>query len=330
MMTSFNKIIVLLSILTLTLGTLSKVQAEVVDRVIAVVNNDIITLSELNDEGKTYFQTIMKNVPGNQIGTELHKARKEILEFLIEQLILNQEAEKFNIVIKDEDVNRTIDQIIIENNITLEIFRKSLSARGTTEKKYRQKLRGQLIKSKLVNLEIGSKLIISDEKIQEYYDTFYTAQPGKSGYHIFQIGISWVDGSRKPKSKEEALQQAEYVHKLLVDGQPFTEVARAYSDLPSIEDGGDIGVFAKEEMSQYMRETILAMHPGEISQIIETPNSYQILKLVSAQVDGAPMRIPLTEVKNEITNVLFKQEMEKNYQSWIENLRKNAFIKENL
>ena len=103
----------------------------------------------------------------------------------------------------------------------------------------------------------------------------------------------------KVKNPEDALKNAKYIKKKLLEGENFKELAKTFSDLPSAEDGGDIGTFTKEEMSPFMQETILSMHPGEISPILETPTGYQILKLLSSQTGDWPISIALADVKEE-------------------------------
>lgn len=317
------------TLLLLSLLLPFQAHAEVVDRVVAVVNEDVITLSELNEEGKSYFQAIIKNVPSQQVESEMQRARQEVIKHLIEQLLITQRAKKFDIVISDEEVNQTIDSILERNNITIEQFHQELHAKGTNEKKYRKTLEQQLLKSRLLNLEVRSRIVITDEKIKEYYDSNYISKQKEPGFHILQIGMTWGEGS-KTKSREDAYKKAEYVRKLLVDGKNFAELAQTFSDLPSGADGGDIGIFKKEEMAPYMKEAVLPLHPGEFSQIIETPSGLQILKLLSSFEAGEANSVPLEEVKDEISKILYKQEADRNYDKFLAELEAQAFIKQNL
>lgn len=304
-------------------------QAEIVDRVIAVVNDEVITLSELKEEGQSFFQAVIKNVPTSQVESEMQRARQEVMKHLIEQLLLRQRARKFDIVITDAEIDQTIDSILERNNITVEQFHQELRAKGTNEQKYRKSLEQQLLKSRLLNLEVRSRIVITDEKIKEYYDHYYLSRQKEPGYHILQIGLTWGEAS-KTKTQEDAYKKAEYVRQLLVEGKNFKELAQTFSDLPSAADGGDIGIFKQDEMAPYMKAAVLPLRPGEFSPIIETPSGLQILKLLSSFEAGEVNSVPLAEVKDEISKLLYQQEADKNYDKFLADLEAQAFIKQNL
>lgn len=301
--------------------------AELVDRIIATVNDDVITLSDLNTEGHAYFQAIISKVPVEHQAAELEKARKEILGHLVDQLLIKQKAADIGIKISKEDIDQAVESILTNNHISIEKFRHDLQSMGTTETAYRKKLKNQILKSRLVSFEIRSKIVITDEKIKQYYDNNYTAEQSKAtGYHILQMGFLWGNKYRT-KTREEALKNAKYVKEKLLAGGNFSELAHSFSDLPSAEDGGDLGQFKKDEMAPYMAKSILAMHVGEVSEILQTPVGYQILKLKAAPGHEIPK---LADVKDEIKSILYKQEGDKNYQDWLAKLRQKAFIKYSL
>jgi peptidyl-prolyl cis-trans isomerase SurA len=307
-------------------------KAEVADRIVAMVNDDIITLTELNEEGSSYFQELIKRAPSEQLQAEMQKLKQDVLSHLIDQLLIEQQAAKLEIKISDEEITQTIDTMLAENHATKEDMKKDLSNKGLSEERYKKQLKSQMLQSRLISREIRSKVVVTDDKVNQYYKANYTTQSGvagASGYHLLQMGFLW--GSEyKQKTAAEARLAAENAKKQLDAGQTFAEVAGALSDLPSKEDGGDIGVFQKQELASHMKDSVLAMKPGETSNIIETPNSYQILKLVSIQDGDQLSGPPLIEVKKEIESKLYKEESEQLYKKWIADLRGKAFIKQNL
>ena len=320
----------------LCLLSLTDVKAEVADRIVAVVNDDIITLSELNEEGSPYFQALIKQVPVEHQQSEMQKLKQEVLSHLIDQRLVEQQAAKLEIKVADEEINQTIDTMLTENRVTRDDFLKELASKGITETQYRQQMKGQILQSRLVNVEIRSKVVITEEKINQYYQENYGAggaASSGSGYHILQIGFLWGE-EYKQKSAAEAKLAAENARKQLDEGRSFKDVAIDLSDLPSKVDGGDIGVFQQNELAPFMKEAVLALKPGEISNVIETPNGYQLLKLISAPesspVDTKAKATPPPEVRKEIETKLFREESEKLFKKWITELRTTAFIKENL
>lgn len=305
-------------------------KAEVADRIVGIVNDDIITLSDLNEEGEQYFQTLIKKAPAAILQSEMQKLRQDILSHLIDQRLIEQQAAKLEIKISDEEINQTIDTMLAENHVTKEDLKKDLTSKGLSEEQYRKQLKSQMLQARLINHEVRSKVVITDDKINQYYKDHYTSQPGKaSGYHLLQIGFLWGDQYEK-KSVNEAWAAAESAKKQLDAGENFGDVARSVSDLPSKEDGGDIGTFQENELAPYMKDAVLAMKPGDISDIIETPAGFQILKVLPAQDGDQGSAPPLMEVKKDIETQLYKQEGEQLFKKWITELRANAFIKQNL
>ncbi|HFQ89970.1 MAG TPA: peptidylprolyl isomerase [Desulfobulbus sp.] len=315
---------IFLGTLCLILALASTLHADVVDRCVAVVNNDIITLSEVNELGKPLFQRIAEQVPSDQLAEALRQARRTVINKLIERKLLAQEAKKLHITVTDEEVNKALARILEQNHTSKEQFKKELAAIGMDEKHYREDLRDQILGSKVVNYEVRSKIIIPEEKIIDYYDTHYTEHVGKGGYYILQIGISW---DKEGISKQEARKKAERIRSLAVSGKDFKELARKYSDLPSSVDGGDIGVFKKDDMAPYMRKAVTSLKPGQVSEVVETPAGYQIFKLLSSQEGQIITKVPYKDVKEEIRDTLYKQEMQKVYKKWMKKMRDQAYIK---
>jgi len=327
------RLLVLASLLTITLSFhASTAKAEVADRIVAMVNDDIITLTELNEEGEPYFQALIKQAPAAQLQGEMQKLRHEVLSHLIDQRLIEQQAAKREIKISDEEISQTIETMLAENHATKDDLRKDLAAKGLSEEQYRKQLKSQMLQARLINHEVRSKVVVTEEKINQYYKDTYASQPGgaSSGYHIMQIGFRWGD-QYKQKTPAEARAAAEAAKKQLDAGENFSDIARAVSDLPSKEDGGDIGIFQENELAEDMKAAVLALKPGETSGIIEAPTGFHILKLKSAQdSSGQSNAPPLMEVKKDIETQLYKQEGEQLFKKWITELRTNAFIKQNL
>jgi len=319
-------LIFLLSLLTH--GT--AVLAEVIDRCVAVVNNDVITQSEVNEAGKPLFQRVAEQAPSGELGPALQEARKRVLEKLIDKKLLLQEAKRYNMSVSDEEVDKALGRILAQNHTSKELFKKELAKMGMTEAQYLEDLHDQILSSKLVNVAVRSKVIIPEEKIIDYYDMHYTERVGDGGFYILQIGCSWdssLDGNELKQARKKALKKAERVRSLALAGQDFKKLAHEYSDLPSAVDGGDIGVFKENEMAPAMRKAIIGLKPGEVSTIVETPSGYQVFKLLSSQEGQIVTKVPYESVKDEIREILYRQEMQKLYKNWLEELRSQSYVR---
>ncbi len=305
--------------------------AQLIDRVVAVVNDQVITMSEVNDAGKGYFKKITDQAPPAQVEDALSRAREEVLGTLIDKTLITQEAEKQHVSVSDAEIQAATQQMLDNNKITIDMLRAQLDQMGMDLAAYQDTLRNQILQSKLVNYEIRSKLIITEDMILDYYDTHYTKHISAGGYYLMQMGFIWNQTDSKTGSnnttKEDARKRANRVHALVVGGQDFRTLAQKFSDLPSAADGGDIGVFQEDDMAPYMQDAILKLSPGAISDIIETPSGFQFFKLLSSQDGKIVVQTSFESVKEEIRAKLYEQQLKQQFDEWVKNIKENAYIK---
>lgn len=298
--------------------------ADLVDRVVAVVNDDVITMSEVNEEGKDFFKKITSQAPAAQLDDALRRAREEILNNLIDKKLIAQEAAKQGITVSDDEITAAAEQMLSNNNITKEELIAQLGQMGRSYDSYLTTLQSQILQSKLVNYDIQSKIVITDDMILDYYDTNYTKHVTKGGYYLMQMGFTWDE---KSTNKMDAKKRAERVHTLVVNGQDFRTLAQKFSELPSAADGGDLGVFEEDEMAPYMRDAVIELKPGAISEVIETPSAYQFFKLLSSQDGQIVVQASFASVKDEIRKKLYDEKLKAEFENWAKTLRENAYIK---
>ena len=304
--------------------------ANVVDRSVAIVNEDTITLSEVNELGKPFFQKVTEGTPANQLAEALQQARKTVIDKLIDKKLLLQQAKKLNIKVSDEDVENALKNLIANHKSTMEQFRKEIGTMGMSEKQYREDLREQLLSSKLINYEIRSKVVIADDKVKDYYNNIQSTENiGGGGYYVLQIGCTWGDKGRDStkQTQAEAKAKAERVRNLAIKGDDFKNLAKLYSDLPSAADGGDLGIFQEHEMAAYMHDAVVNLKTGEVSQIVEAGKGYQFFKLMPMQEGKTGTKAPYESAKEEIREKLYQQAMELRFKEWLKAIRDKAYIK---
>ena len=321
---------VILLVLALVLPGDSR--AELIDRIVAVVNDDVITLSEVDEEGEGFFQKITEQAPAAELSAALRRAREDVLDGLIDKKLIAQEAARQKVTVTDAEVEAALQQMIVSNNMSPDHFRDQLRNMGMTEDVYRNNLRNQILQSKLLNYEVRSKIVVTDDMILDYYDTHYTKHVGQGGYYLLQMGFVWKKDPRDPAkidaaTKVEARNKAERVHRLVESGQDFSTLAKQFSELPSAADGGNIGTFRKEELAEYMRSVVTSLVPGQVSQIVETPDGYQFFKLLSSQEGGIVFQAPYESSKEEIKRVLYEIKLKEEFDSWVKKIKESAYIK---
>lgn len=293
--------------------------AEVVDSCAAVVNQDVITVSEVEEAVRPIFERIKAEAPFSQRDEAMRQARQAALERLIEKHLILQQAEQMKIAVPDAEVEQAKRQILERGGMSDADFQAELKKMGLSEQQYRDSLREQILSSRLVGYAVRSKVVVPEEKIRNYYETQYTAKA--AGYHLLQIGFK-VSGEG---GKAAARRKAEAVRQRALAGENFQELAKRQSELPSAADGGDIGVFKADEMAPQMREAVAALQPGGISPVVEMPESLMLFKLLADGQDA--VKAPYASVREEIHELLRQQEMEARYKTWIEEIRSGAYIR---
>lgn len=186
---------------------------------------------------------------------------------------------------------------------------------------YSTNIKSQLLQRKIVNYDIRAKIVIPESEILAFYNKEYIAEAAADEFFLLQIGIGWADGN-----KQKAKEQAERVHKLATNGQDFPQLAQKFSTLPSAKDGGDIGSFTIDDMSENMAKTISPLKPGQVSDIIETSSAYQFFKVLSGGTQQKVVKESYAMVKDKIHARLFEIQMQQKFQEWIKELKADAYI----
>lgn len=297
---------------------------EVVDRIVAIVNDDIITLSELNRSLQPYAERIRASGYSPEKERKmLFSVREDILNQLIDKKLSDQEIKRCEIVISEEEIDSTIERIKEANFYTDEDLRKALADQGLTMEEYRQQLKEQLLRTKLVNYEIKSKIVITREDIKSYYENHKDEYKGEEKYHLWNIIMRAPllgDESQRTKIKTKM----ESILTKLKEGQPFESLANSYSESSSDVWGGDLGLFRPDELSPQIREALKMLKPGEFTSVISTDQGYQIFYI--SEIVRTPEKT-LDEVSSEIEEKLFFEKVNEKFDSWIADLRKRSHIK---
>lgn len=311
--------------------------AQLVDRVVAVVNDDVITLSELEENGAEYLDMVRENSSRDSRDQELMAARENVLDKLIDQRLITQKAAVAGVTLSDNEFQMGYEKNIQSMNLSREQFLEKLKNSGMTEENYQDSLRNQLLRDKLILYEVRSKIIVTEEMMANYYDTEFSKEIEGGGYYLLQIGFTWGKSAEVTQStdlleadKEQARERAEATRQEILDGADFGSVAKEKSELPSAPDGGDLGLFQKDEMAPYMLEAVLPLKAGEISQVTETPIGYQFFKLLSNMEGDIVHQVPYESVKEEIRKKLFEIKFKEEFETWVGQIKKESYIKKML
>jgi peptidyl-prolyl cis-trans isomerase SurA len=309
----------LLSVFMLARGYLL---AEVTNRIVAKVNSDIITLHDLNASIKKLTGLSAKELQ-RQDEKKFYQIRRAVLDKLINQKIAEQQIIKLGIKVTAKDVEEAIEKVKRENNFTQEGLINSLKQEGLSLKEYKDEIEKEIERFQLVNYEVKSKIVITEEELKKYYQTHtkeYTEVPKVRLERIFLQVKSADDKKEIARVKSVGVE----ILQRLKQGHDFSKVAKIYSQGPAGPEGGNLGWIEVSQLEPVLKEKITKLSVGEYTDLDFSPSGFQIIKLAEEKKGGLK---PFEKIRDAIYSQLFKEKVEKRYAAWLNKLRKESFIK---
>jgi len=297
-------------------------RGEIVERIVAVVNNDVITLSELEEAGKRLFEQVQQSSLPAEREEKLQKARREVLDQLIENKPLEQEVKNRKVEVAERDVDAAVQQIMQQNQASENELKEMLAKEGITLSIYRRRIHDELVKMRLINREIRSKIVIKEEDLRKNYQdnlAKFTDPAEVKVQQVFFVIPQLATEERVASIRKEALSILERARK----GEDFAELAGKYSQGPEAREGGVLGFFKHNELRPELEESAFKLRIGEVSGVIKTPEGFHILRVLERK-GGEPK--PFAEVESQIRDELMQAESEKQFQEWMKALKKKAYI----
>jgi peptidyl-prolyl cis-trans isomerase SurA len=246
-----------------------------------------------------------------------------MLDTLIENKLTDQEVKRYNITVSEEEIDQQIAQIKRINSVTDEDIRAMLSSRGMSLADYRKDIKGMLQRTKLVNREVTSRVVITKEEIKAYYEKNLAKYGGSKKYHLWNLFAKLPRNAGSAERQEaRALLQAALAE--IKQGRSFEDMARSGGAGDGGLQGSDLGLFRVEELTPQLREVVKTMPAGAVSPIVESEFGYQVV-FVQDIVETAGR--PLAEVEPEIQEILYREMVDGKIKAWITDLRRRSHIK---
>lgn len=297
----------------------ASVYAEYTDRIVATVNGEIITMFDLNSAVESYRKKIEESYMGPDKERRIAEARTAMLDKMIDGCLIEQEAKRGEIVVKNEEVMKTIEDLLAKRNIKKEDFTEILVKEGSGFDAYTKEIKNQMTRMRVIRRELKAKVTVSEDEIGNYYRKHREDYEGKEMVRIKQIFIPLPkDGDQKTKTSIKA--NAEMIRKQINTPESFDLAATASSVGPA---SGDTGFLGRGMMLPAVEETAFRLGKDEISGVIESPIGFHIIRIVDKR--GAGVK-PLESVREEIREKIEDEKMEKKYEEWIGDLRKKSHI----
>jgi len=297
-------------------------RGEVLERIVAVVNNDVITLSELEETAKPIIEQVKQSSLPAEREEKEQKARRAVLDQLIENKLLEQEIKNRKVEVSERDIDAAIEQIKQQNQVSENELKAILAKDGITFPAYRRRIRDDIGKMRLISREIKSKIVLKEEDVRKnYQDTLarFTEAAEVKVQQIFFVVPQLAPEEQVAAIRKEALSILERARR----GEDFAELARKYSQAPEAREGGVLGFFKHKELRPELEEAAFKLQPGEVSGLIKSSEGLHILRVLERK-GGEPK--PFAEVQNQIRDEMMQAEAERQFLEWMKVLRAKAYI----
>src|SRR5579864_2894637 len=322
---------------------------QVVEEIIARVNNQIITSSEF-ERSKDQLKEEVKQQNPSDPDKAFADHEKDILRDLMDQQLLLDKGKDLGIT-GDTDLVKQLDQMRKDMKLdSMEALEKEAVKQGISWEDFKQNKRNQIITQKVIGEEVSSKLNISKEEEQKFYDEHKNEMEQPEYIRLSEILVAPkastpsvtpepsaagsapaaqppADEAAKAATDEAALSAAEAkandLLKQIRDGASFEEIAKKYSDGPSAADGGALGMFKRGQLAKELEDRTFAMKAGDVTDVIRTKQGYVILKVVDHQQAGIP---PMKDVLPKIMDALYLEKLQPALRAYLTKMREDAYI----
>jgi peptidyl-prolyl cis-trans isomerase SurA len=281
------------------------------DGIAAIVNNSLILSSEVEEQ--TFLFVRQQGISASD-SSALVEARREVLDRLIEEKVIVDEARKRGMTVTREDVDSAVEGVIRDMRRATgseEAFRRELAREGLTEQGlrdiYRPRLEAQILASRLVRREVGSEGDVTEAEVERYYEENKDSFPERpESIRLSHIYVSVVPDSA---AYELARQRAEEIRSRVLAGEDFADLASEYSADPSAASGGDLGYFKRGQLDPAFEQAVFSLEPGEISEVVQSRLGFHVIKLADLKGESARaghILIPVTATAENAQRALTK------------------------
>jgi peptidyl-prolyl cis-trans isomerase SurA len=272
----------------------SRKAPEVIDRIVAVVNDEVITQNDLGDRVTMITRQLQRQ--GGQMPSSDVLGR-QILERMINDLLQVQLAKETGIKVDDATLDRTIERIAQENNLSMTDFRAALERDGVKYTKFREDIRNEILLARLREREVEKDIVVTDAEVETEMARQSKEATSDSEFNLSHV-LVLVPPQATPDQIEQRRRKAMLALSELRRGTNFAQVAATYSDAPDALQGGALGWRSSARLPQLFLETLEKLNPGEVSDIMRSPNGFHIVKLVEKRGKAAATGVQQTHVRH--------------------------------
>jgi len=313
----------ILALVALVALSAAPANATVIERVVAVVGERAILLSDLRERAQPFLVQITQQVPtGAQRNAAISQLYKGLIEKLVDEELEQRAAIQAKVAVTPHEVDEALARVAAQNNVTLDRLFAEAKRTGLDEQAYREELRRQLLQTKLINVRLQGRIRVSEDDLHAAYQRLVMDEREKLSFRVAWILVG-VPGSASPREVSERRRLAEQLSR---DAQSsdFAELARRYSDDPSTKsNGGVLPATHLAELAPQLRRIVASLEPGAPSAVVGVPTGFAVLKLLEREESSLPT---YEESRNELAQRVYLEKMTQARRSWLDNLRRQQHV----
>src|SRR5579883_2390483 len=298
---------------------------KVVEEIVARVNNEIITTSELEKARKSAAEEAQQDCQGRcsqeQLQVAVEDRQKFALRDLIDQSLLAQRGKDMGLSV-EADVIKQLDQIRVQNKLPdMDALERAVTQEGLNWDDFKNNIRNKILTQQVIQREVGSHINIGRDDAMKYYDAHKNdfVKPE-------EVALRAIELSTEGKKESEIADQkkkAEELLKRINDGEDFAVLAKRFSDGSTAQQGGFLGVYKRGELSKEIEDKVFSMKKNQLTDVIETKQGFLILQVLERYEAGVQ---PYEKVENEIMDKLYSERMEPALRDYLKTLREQSYV----
>jgi len=294
---------------------------EINDRVIAMVNNSVITMSDLVTEGGDDVVGDPNRMLAN--GKTVGETRDIVLEQIILKMLFNQTVEDYGISVSEKQINAAIENQMKMLGLDKQGFTASLAKENMTFTGYKKEVEYQLKKQLLIEQKFDKHILVTDEELNKYFSDHKAEYADLKEYRMSEIALP-IPADASDATRDEVIKKAKDIRSALLKGADFTAMAKEYSAAPDAEKGGDMGFINPKDFDPNLLAFVRTLKVGEVSEVIPTSIAAFIFKITETRPISGGVTADL--VRAEIESILRTKKNLLYFDQWLKEIRKNAFV----
>jgi peptidyl-prolyl cis-trans isomerase SurA len=310
--------------LTMPLGVRAQSKGVVVEEIVARVNNDAITLSDVQKADQSMHDEVLHECPGcapDKVDAMYKEGQKNLLRDLIDQALLVERAKDMGISVETDLIKR-LDELRKQNNLaSMEDMEKEVEKQGLGWEDLKTQIRNNLLTQEVIRREVGAHINIPSDDVKKYYEEHQKDFVRPEQVVLYEIFLSTA--GKSPEEISSVEKKAEDLRNRVVKGEQFTEIAKHFSEGSTATDGGLLGTFEKGQLDKQLEDVVFKMDKGQMTEVIQTKTGFEVLQ-VEAHFEAGLQ--PQDKVENEIMNRIYSQKMLPTMREYLGQLREQSYV----